>query len=105
MQWRENPAAIGQSLKQRTEYAGTFVEMKCLNSAAKQYQTKPPGRAEANRATSIKRLSMTFTANCKRQTEGSYMSQKHENLRFSTCLTLLRSYLIYEGNRQERSLK
>ena len=38
-QWRENPATVGQSLKQRTEYAGTY----CLNSAAKQYQTKPPG--------------------------------------------------------------
>ena len=32
------------------------------------------------------------------------MSQKPENLHFSTCLTLLRSYLIYLVNRQERSL-
>ena len=47
---------------------------------------------------------MTFTGNGKRQTVGSWVSQKHENLRFSTCLTLLRSYLIYLVNRQERSL-
>ena len=47
---------------------------------------------------------MTFTANGKWQTVGSYVSQKHEILRFSTCLTLLRSYSIYLGNRQERSL-
>ena len=40
----------------------------------------------------------------KRQTVGSCVSQKHENLRFSTCLTLLRSYSIHLGNRQERSL-
>ena len=40
----------------------------------------------------------------KRQTVGSCVSQKHENLRFSTCLTLLRSYSIYLGNRKERSL-
>ena len=32
------------------------------------------------------------------------MSQKRENLRFSTCLTLLRSYSIYLGKRKERSL-
>ena len=48
---------------------------------------------------------MTFTANGKRQTVGSCVSLKHENLRFSTFLTLLRSYSIYLGNRQERSLK
>ena len=47
---------------------------------------------------------MTFTANGKWQTVGSCVSQKHENLRFQTCLTLLRSYSIYLGNRQERSL-
>ena len=47
---------------------------------------------------------MTFTTNCKRQTVVSCVSQKHENLRFSTCLTLLRSYSIYLGNIQERSL-
>ena len=47
---------------------------------------------------------MTFAGNGKRQTVGSCVSQKHENLRFSTCLTLLRSYLIYLVNRQERSL-
>ena len=41
----------------------------------------------------------------KRQTVGRCMSQKHENLRFSACLTLLRSFSIYLGNRQERSLK
>jgi len=35
-QWRENPATIGQSLKQRAEYGGTFVEMNCLNSAVRQ---------------------------------------------------------------------
>ena len=40
----------------------------------------------------------------KRQTVRSCVSQKHENLRFSTCLTLLRSYSIYLGNTQERSL-
>ena len=40
----------------------------------------------------------------KRQTVGRCMSQKHENLRFSACLTLLRSFSIYLGNRQERSL-
>ena len=40
----------------------------------------------------------------KRQTVGSCVLQKHEDLRFSTCLTLLRSYSIYLGNRQERSL-
>ena len=32
------------------------------------------------------------------------MSQKHENLGFSTCFTLLRSYSIYLINRIERSL-
>ena len=32
------------------------------------------------------------------------MSQKRENLRFSTCLTLLISYSIYLVNRQEKSL-
>ena len=32
------------------------------------------------------------------------MPQKRENLRFSTCLTLLRSYSIYLVKRQERSL-
>ena len=32
------------------------------------------------------------------------MSQKHENLHFSTFLTLLRSYSIYLVKRQERSL-
>ena len=47
---------------------------------------------------------MTFTANGKRQTVGSCVSQKHENFRFSTCLILLRSYSIYLVNRQERSL-
>ena len=44
----------------------------------------------------------------KRQTVGSCVSQKRENLYFSTCLTLLRSlYSIYLGviNRQERSFK
>ena len=40
----------------------------------------------------------------KRQTVGSCVSQKHENLRLSTCLTLLRSYSIHLGNRQERGL-
>ena len=49
-------------------------------------------------------LSMTFTANRKRQTVSSCVSQKHDNLRFSTCLTLLTSYSIYLGNRQESSL-
>ena len=49
-------------------------------------------------------LCMTFTANGKRQTVGSCVSQRHENLRFSTRLTLLRSYSIYLGNREERSL-
>ena len=39
-----------------------------------------------------------------RQTVGSCVSPKHENLRFSTCLTLLRSYSIHLGNRQERGL-
>jgi len=48
-------------------------------------------------------LSMTFTANGKRQTVGSCMSQKLENLSFSTCLILLRSYSMCLGNRQERS--
>ena len=32
------------------------------------------------------------------------MSQKRENLRFLTYLTLLRSYSIYLGDREERSL-
>ena len=32
------------------------------------------------------------------------MSQKREKIRFSTCLTLLRSYWIYLVNKQERSL-
>ena len=40
----------------------------------------------------------------KRQTVVSCVSQKHENLRFSTCFTLLRNYSIYLGNIQERSL-
>ena len=44
------------------------------------------------------------TANGKRQTVVSCVSQKRENLRFSTCLILLRSYSIYLGNIQERSL-
>ena len=40
----------------------------------------------------------------KRQTVVSCVSQKNENLCFSTCLTLLRSYSIYLGNTQERGL-
>ena len=40
----------------------------------------------------------------KRKTVGSCVSKKHENLRFLTCLTRLRSYSIYLVNRQERSL-
>ena len=47
---------------------------------------------------------MTFTANGKRQTVDSCVSQKRENLRFSTFLTPLRSYSIYLVNRNERSL-
>ena len=39
----------------------------------------------------------------KRQTVGSCMSQKLENLSFSTCLILLKSYSMCLGNRQERS--
>ena len=62
------------------------------------------GASETNRATSVQRLSMTFKANGKRQTVGSCVSQKHDNLRFSTCLTLSKSYSVYLGNRQERSL-
>ena len=44
-----------------------------------------------------------YTGNIFRQTVGSCVSQKRENLRFSTCLTLLRTYSIYLVNRQERS--
>ena len=40
----------------------------------------------------------------KRQTVGSYVSQKHKYLRFSTCLILLRSYSIFLVNRHERSV-
>ena len=40
----------------------------------------------------------------KRQTVDSCVSQKPENLRFSTCITLLKSYSIYLVNRQERRL-
>ena len=40
----------------------------------------------------------------KRQTVDSGVAQKRENLRFSTCLTLLKSYAIYLVNRQEKSL-
>ena len=40
----------------------------------------------------------------KRQTVDSCVSQKRENLRFSTCLSLLRSHSIYLVNKQERSL-
>ena len=40
----------------------------------------------------------------KRQTVSRCVSQTHENLPFSTCLTLMRSYSIYLVNRQERSL-
>ena len=47
---------------------------------------------------------MKLTANGKRQTVGSCVSQKHENLRFPACPALLRSYSIYLGNRQGRSL-
>ena len=39
----------------------------------------------------------------KQKSIGSCVSQKRENLRFSTCLTLLRSYSICLVNRQERS--
>ena len=41
---------------------------------------------------------MTFTAN-----SSSCVSSKHEDSRFSTSLTLLRSYSVYLGNRQRRS--
>ena len=40
----------------------------------------------------------------KRQTEGSCVSSKRENLPFSTCLTLERSYSVYLVNKQEKSL-
>ena len=43
----------------------------------------------------------------KRQTANNRQQRvimKHENLRFLTCLTLLRTYSIYLGNRQEMSL-
>ena len=40
----------------------------------------------------------------KGQTVDSCVSQKRDNLPFSTCLTLLRSYSIYLINRQESSL-
>ena len=52
------------------------------------------------RRETLERLSMTYVYG-KRQTVGSCVSQKDENLRFSTCLTLLRSYSIHLGNRQE----
>ena len=39
----------------------------------------------------------------KGQTVDSCVSQKRDNLPFSTCLTLLRSYSIYLINRQESS--
>ena len=55
------------------------------------------------RRETLERLSMTYVYG-KRQTGGSCVSQKDENLRFSTCLTLLRSYSIHLGNRQERGL-
>ena len=55
------------------------------------------------RRETLERLSMTYVYG-KRQTVGSCVSQKHENLPFSTCLTLLRSYSIHLGNRQERGL-
>ena len=55
------------------------------------------------RRETLERLSMTYVYG-KRQTVGSCVSQKDENLRFSTCLTLLRSYSIHLGNRQERGL-
>ena len=49
---------------------------------------------------------MTFTANRdgKRRTVDSCVSQKRENIRFSTFLTLVRSNSIYLVSRQERSL-
>ena len=53
---------------------------------------------------SLERLSIKFTANGKRETVDSGVSQKRENIRFSTCVTLLRSYSIFLVNRQERSL-
>ena len=43
------------------------------------------------------------TANGKRQTVDCCVSQKRENLRFSTSLTLLKSYSIYLVNRLEKS--
>ena len=44
--WRGNPATIGQSWKQRTKWAGIFVEMNCLNSTAKLNHMKRPGHQQ-----------------------------------------------------------
>ena len=43
-----------------------------------------------------KMLSITLTPNGKRQTVDSCVTQKRENLRFSTCLTLLGRYSNYK---------
>ena len=49
-------------------------------------------------------LEKNLSIYCEWQTVDSCVSQKRENLRFSVRLSLLRSFSIYLGNRQERSL-
>ena len=51
----------------------------------------------------LERLRMTFTANGKRETAGSYLSQKRENSLIFAFLVSLRSCLISGANRTEMS--
>ena len=60
----------------------------CLPVVESAYWNQPVCRVSQGRSGTKERLSFTFTANGKRQTVDSCVSQKRENLRFSTCVTL-----------------
>ena len=68
-----------------------------LNLALRLWRGKPESCVPFSIFTHIREFRL-------RQTLDSCVTQKRENLRFLTCLNLLRSYAIYLVNRQEKSV-